>query len=152
MTDQTSELRNPYATPETTDSLGEAESKRVYGGIGRLAYFGFTLLAAIVYNVLLIGLGAVIGPQIGVLVIPMLIAYFGVLMWIVALRMKNTGYSMWWSLGMLVPILNIVVALRCIACPEGYAHHKTIDTAGKVIVGIFFLLLALAIVGLFLGS
>jgi len=35
-----------------------------------------------------------------------------------------------------VPILNIVVGIRLIAAPEGYAVHKTLDTPGKVIVGL----------------
>jgi uncharacterized membrane protein YhaH (DUF805 family) len=51
-------------------------------------------------------------------------------------RLKNLGYSGLWVLGLIVPLLNILVALRCLAAPEGYADHKTLDTPGKVIVGL----------------
>jgi uncharacterized membrane protein YhaH (DUF805 family) len=66
---------------------------------------------------------------------------------ILVLRFKNLGYSGWWVLGLIVPILNLVVAIRLIAAPEGYAVHKTLDTPGKVIVGLaigaFLLLMAI---------
>jgi hypothetical protein len=39
------------------------------------------------------------------------------------------------------------VAIRLVAAPEGYAVHKTLDTPGKVIVGLaigaFLLLMAI---------
>ena len=46
---------------------------------------------------------------------------------------------------MIVPIVNILVGVRYIACPEGYADHQTLDTAGKVIVGLFFAMIALVV-------
>ena len=46
---------------------------------------------------------------------------------------------------MFVPLLNIIVAVRCVAAPEGYADHKTLDTTGKIIVGIVIALIALLI-------
>ena len=73
-------------------------------------------------------------------------------LWIIAQRMVNTGYSPWWCVAIIVPILNILVVIRCIACPEGYADHRTLDTAGKVIVGLFFAMFALLIIGAFLAG
>jgi hypothetical protein len=52
-------------------------------------------------------------------------------------RLINVGLSKWWVPGLIVPLLNIWVAIQCIAAPEGYAQHKTLDTAGKVIIGLF---------------
>lgn len=45
----------------------------------------------------------------------------------------------------MVPLLNIFVGIRCIAYPEGYEDHKTLDTPAKVIIGIFVGLLVLVI-------
>lgn len=49
-------------------------------------------------------------------------------------RMINMGGRSWWALGMLVPVLNLLLLLRCIAAPEGYAKHKTLDPPGKVLL------------------
>jgi uncharacterized protein (DUF983 family) len=56
------------------------------------------------------------------------------------------GYSSWWCLGAFVPILNILIYFRCMACPEGYAYHKTLDTPAKIIAGIILSLMALGVV------
>ena len=66
-------------------------------------------------------------------------------------RCVNIGMNPWWCLGLIVPILNIFVGLRCIAYPEGYEHHKTLDTPAKVLIGLFlaafvFALFAIVIV------
>ncbi len=36
-----------------------------------------------------------------------------------ALRFRNQGASGWWAIGIVVPILNIYVAIRALAYPEG---------------------------------
>jgi len=143
---------NPFAAPTTLDAANPAALQRSYGGIGRLAYFGLTFLAGIVYNVVLLVLG-MIGAEAAVfLLIPLVLVYFGALLWIIAQRMVNTGYSPWWCVAIIVPILNILVVIRCIACPEGYADHRTLDTAGKIIVGLFFAMFALLIIGAILAA
>jgi uncharacterized membrane protein YhaH (DUF805 family) len=60
-------------------------------------------------------------------------------------RCKNLGMNPWWSLGLLVPILNIFIGLRCLAFPEGYEDHRTLDAPAKVVVGLFLALLSLII-------
>ena len=44
---------NPYqaTTLETSNPMPAMSAHRTYGGIGRLAYFGLSFLAGIVYNV-----------------------------------------------------------------------------------------------------
>ena len=70
-----------------------------------------------------------------VLVVSLVGMGFG--LWIAVQRLINVGLSGWWVLGLIVPILNIWVGFQCLAAPEGYAQHKTLDTAGKVIIGVF---------------
>ena len=53
---------------------------------------------------------------------------------------------------MFVPILNILVGVRALCCPEGYAHHKTLDTPAKVLIGIFIGLLVLVVLGTIISA
>ena len=116
------------APPIPTNTIQNKE----YGGIGRGVYFGWTF---------------------GLLVLQVLVP---MLMWplviigLIAggLRFKNIGYNPWAILLGMIPIVNIVVAYRCLACPAGYAQTKQSDKAMRVIswiYGIFVLLLILAI-------
>jgi len=59
-------------------------------------------------------------------------------------RLRNIGISgwwslLWWSLLILVPVANLLVAICCLMYPEGYQHTEKLDTAGKVLFwgGIF---------------
>jgi len=145
---------NPYAAPNVVVDNPKSEGyRKSYGGIGRLAYFGYTSLAAVVYQVLVMGLvsfagGA--GDNVLLLVLPILLAYLGVLMFVVAKRMINCGYSPWWCVGIIVPLVNILVGFRALCCPEGYADHKKLDTASKttigIIIGAFLLLVLFAVI------
>ena len=156
MSDQSDELRNPYATPESTQSLGDVEAQRVYGGIRRLPYFAFSVLSAIVFQAIAFALGfseeADPSTENAGLFLIVLGIFLAVTLWLVASRSINSGYSPWWCLGIFIPILNIIVGIRCLACPEGYAQHKTLDTAGKVIGIVFLAAMVLAFAGVFLVS
>ena len=132
--------QNPFAVPETFgETAVEVGSGKVYGGIGRLAYFGYSVLNSFVTNAISFAVGAA-GIAEAVIVIALLSLVASVI--IAVQRLKNLGYSGWWVLGLIVPILNILVAIRLLAAPAGYADHKTLDGPGKIIVGI--------IIGLFL--
>ena len=58
-------------------------------------------------------------------------------------RLHNLGMSGWWSLLLLVPILNILLTVRCSAFPEGYADHRQLDLAARVILGCILALLVI---------
>lgn len=133
---------NPFAAPATTEYATENSEGRTYGGIGRLAYFGFSFLINLVSGVLQY---AVAAGEMGWLFLIVSFIGLGFGIWIAVQRLINVGLSRWWVLGLIVPILNIWVAVQCIAAPEGYAQHKTLDTAGKVIIGVFLGLFVLLI-------
>ena len=136
--------QNPFSVPSTFgETAVEPITQQAYGGIGRLAYFGYSILNSIVSNLLVLALGAVLPPEaVAVaLIVPALSFVAGIV--IVVLRLKNMGYSGWWVLGLIVPILNLIVAVKLIAAPEGYAVNKTLDTPGKVIVGVMLGLIVL---------
>jgi len=145
-------LNNPYmVTKRTIESpiIGALD----YLGIGRVAYIVGTIIITIVFYALLVavafsmlksggdGAGAA-GVGMFVLVLLMIAAT----MYIGVKRVQNLGMSGWAVLWSLVPFMNIWIGWRMFACPAGYEDHRTLDTAGKVITGIWIGLFALAIV------
>ena len=133
---------NPFAATTTLEAANPVALQRSYGGIGRLAYVGLTVLVNIIFNVVLLLLVA----EDTVLFMPVVLVDFGANLWIIAQRITNTGYSRWWCVAIAVPFLNILLAFRLIACPEGYADHRTLDTAGKIMVGLFLAMFALFVI------
>jgi uncharacterized membrane protein YhaH (DUF805 family) len=61
-------------------------------------------------------------------------------------RLQNLGMSGWWSLLLLVPIANVLLNLRCLAFPAGYADHRTMDVASKRILASLVLLMGASVV------
>jgi len=140
-------MDNPYQSPLTDAvALPVDEPLREYGGIGRLAYVGYSFLAGIVGNVLgAIAAGTEVGPAVVVLAI---IASVGLTVFITVQRLKNIGYSGWWSVLLFVPLANIFLGLRCLICPAGYADTKRLDLAGKIITGIAVTVFLLFVAGI----
>jgi hypothetical protein len=138
--------RNPYTTPGA-ELIFEAPS--AWPGARRRGYiFGAVILP------FLIGIGLGIADSVGVIldpyvrialewVIPMVVGFYFTLQ-----RFPNLGMSRWWTLGYLVPILNVWVGYRQFACPAGYAIHKKLDGAG-IALAILYWLVVLALIGLF---
>ena len=136
-------LAAPMAPPEKPD--GMANFKGNYGGIGRGVYIGgqfliFSLLA-------LLGSAATNSSNSGdilftvaIVLIPPLFAQS---------RLKNIGMNPLWCLIMLIPIVGVLIHLRCLILPEGFADTKKMDTAGKVIMGILVALLLAFVVIMF---
>jgi len=132
---------NPYQNPyQATHELGQAPSysghSHSYRGIGRLVYFFGAMGISFAQNGLVFAIVATSGEQAGaVAAIPVMLLALAGTITVASLRMINQGSSGWWGIGITVPLLNIFVGLRCLICPEGYADHQTLDTAGKVIGG-----------------
>jgi hypothetical protein len=47
--------------------------------------------------------------------------------------------SGFWVLGLLVPLLNVWLGYRLLACPGGYAMRKKLDGAGKLVAVLYWL-------------
>ncbi len=137
---------NPYAAPATVAGGGLAVQN--YGGIGRLAYFGYSFLNSLVFN----GLATFLNDSAALLVIALSVI---VALGIGLMRLKNTGYSMALFLLIIVPFANIWLGLMLLCAPAGYADHKTMDSSGKIVMWVIFLpiilLIALGVLGFFLA-
>jgi len=145
-------MDNPYQSPLTDAvALPVDEPLREYGGIGRLAYVGYSFLAGVATNVLGMVAGAIgarnelLGPAVFAIG---LIAAVGMTIFITVQRLKNMGYSGWWSVLIFVPLANLLVGLRCLICPAGYADTKRLDSAGKIMTGIVVTVFLLFVAGI----
>jgi len=140
-------MENPYESPVATADDYPLPVEKEYGGIGRLAYVGGSIGIGILQNILQVV--AAQAEQALALILIFIASIAGTLV-LAAYRLKNIGSSPWWCLGLLVPLLNILIGLRCLLCPEGYADTKKLDTAGKIgagiILGLFVLLIVFVIV------
>lgn len=122
---------NPFSPPYEQLFLEEAPP-RSYGGIGRTAYAFLILASALVSMVL--G-AAFVRSQLLFVPIAVFVLFKGL---ITLLRLKNLGYSGVWVFAFLVPVLNVVVWVRCLVAPEGYADDRRLDDSA-----VFFLLFLL---------
>jgi uncharacterized membrane protein YhaH (DUF805 family) len=124
---------DPYVPPMGQFNRSEAVTNYGCPGIGRLMHFILTI---------------VIGGAGGALVFANIetpqnaIAIYIVMLILLCIcsiqRFRNTGASGFLWLFSLIPILNLWVSYRILACPEGYDSHKTLDLPGKIIAFVFF--------------
>lgn len=129
---------NPYAAPRSSVAprMSSKAGDKVYPGIGRLPYFLIYVGANIIIGLINYAGFPLAGSILGL----------GVIIYLMSQRLRNLGYSpliLLWFLAMFIPLVNFVVMLyfflvgvRCLACPEGYADHKTLDTPAKIIIGL----------------
>lgn len=53
-------------------------------------------------------------------------------------RFRNIGMSGWWLLGLAVPLLNLWLGYRLLACPAGYATLRKLDLPGKLVAFLYW--------------
>ncbi len=155
-------IDNPYHVSERTrNSVAQSrpDAPTEHPGYGRLRYFLSLFVTTIIFYAILFAVmfamfsnssasGAGAGVAMGILVLLVIFTsiYFGIQ------RLKNLGMSGWAMLWSLVPIMNIWITWRMVACPAGYEHHRELDTAAKVITGLWLGMLGLSIVGGIVGG
>jgi hypothetical protein len=109
------------AQPATTVT---AKSNR--GGMGRAACFLFSGLTFVASAICMLTI-----PLAMYAAVPLLITIFSA---IIFARLKNLGYSPWWTVGLLVPVVYPTLWVELLFAPAGYAHHRTLDLPGKLCV------------------
>lgn len=144
---------NPYLVTERTRATLEEPRRDMpveYPGYGRLRYFLSLTVAMVIFYVILFALifavfgtnGSSGGIATGMILIFLLM--FGAFVYIALQRLKNLGMSGWAFLWTFVPIMNLWIGWRLIACPPGYEGHRTLDTAAKVITGLWIGMMVLS--------
>jgi uncharacterized membrane protein YhaH (DUF805 family) len=64
-------------------------------------------------------------------------------------RFRNVGMTGWWFLGLLVPVLNLWLGYRLLACPAGYSARRKLDVPGKLVAVLYW---GVLIAGIGLGT
>jgi uncharacterized membrane protein YhaH (DUF805 family) len=155
-------INNPYHVSERTRNAvaqNRPDAPIEHAGYGRLRYFLSLFVTTIVFYGILFAIlfarfSSDVGPGAGLVIAMVLIflsligssLYFGVQ------RLRNLGMSGWAMLWSPVPFMNVWIAWRMIACPAGYEHHRALDTAGKVITGLWLGMVGLAVVANIIGA
>jgi hypothetical protein len=142
-------MENPDSSPQASvaPEATALQTPLHYGGIRRLPYLGIMIGLAIFQNVLLAGIASTDRTGGATLIVAILFMIISCIP--VYYRLKNIGMNPLWCLATLVPILNLLVGIRCLVFQEGYADTKKLDTAGKVITFIvlgLFVLVVIAVV------
>jgi len=138
-------ILNPYEAPKTPwgTHAPEIPVPRVYGGIGRLAFLGGSILINF-----LIGMMFAFTKDEGLQLIA-LIPFLIVGLLLVAYRMKNIGVSRWYLLLFLVPVINgfftLAISIYTLLAPEGYAQTRKLDKPVKIILWILLGFVVLSI-------
>lgn len=109
-------------------------------GIGRLYYFVAALFLALIMAFTDLAFDSAEpsrGSAYVLFVVPLLIEAGRIAIgWS---RFKNIGIPPAFSLLGLIPLINLIIGAACLALPENYAKHKTLDTAGKIVYGVIIL-------------
>lgn len=147
---------DPYAAglpPEADPFAGVLAGG--YGGTTRGRYFLWTVVVPIVLPALVGFLMPFVKPAVGDVAVQWISLGTMVFVWVASLwatlgRFPNLAMSRWWFLGLFLPLLNLWLGYRLFACPPGYALHKEMDTAGKVLAVVYWGLLLLGLAALVL--
>ncbi|WP_193212525.1 GYF domain-containing protein [Luteolibacter marinus] len=138
---------NPLEASDAFANTGVHEkaiiSKPVSAGTGRM---GYIMGAGVVPAVLMAGWQFVVPvlarytPEDLAVYLPMVVFPLAGLMVLVTLvkRFHNLGMTGWWFLGFAIPILNLWLGYRCLACPAGYADVKRLDGIGKFVAFLYW--------------
>jgi hypothetical protein len=138
-------VRTVTALPK--DLTAALASKQMHWpGVGRLALWLGLLLVPLLWNQLLGWskpmLVARLGSGLMAKVLPFeSLVPAGIVVWLVLLRLQNVGMSRGWAFLLMVPVVNLWIAYRCLVCPSGYAHHRKLDRVGVAVA--FAILIAI---------
>ncbi|MBE8232615.1 MAG: DUF805 domain-containing protein [Endozoicomonadaceae bacterium] len=117
----------------------QAESKH-YGGINRTGYVIWNLLFSvgqfivffILYKKGLIQNDMDFSDGYPLSFLIFLIVSLVIMLVLTALRLQNIGKNKWLTLLTLIPVVNILITLCCLVCPEGSQDSKKLDSAGII--------------------
>lgn len=115
-----------------------SELEHEYPGIGRLHYFlaQIGMVAAVVFVVM------VFGPESRVMSITGLVLLIASFV-LDVMRLKNVGLSQWFAFLRYVPFGKTLLGFGLLCAQTGWAETRRLDSAGKSILAVEIVLLAL---------
>ncbi|MCP5533619.1 MAG: DUF4339 domain-containing protein [Akkermansiaceae bacterium] len=120
-----------------TDAL--ASKDLVWPGVGRPGLWLGLLLLPVVFHRAFLLLSPRIASQWGGGVLDLVQTFAAIAPWLVVAllvvqRFTNLGMKKRRAALLLVPVLNLWIAFRCLFCPPGYAYHGKMDAAGVALM------------------
>ncbi len=139
-------MENPYRMPETAAEVAEVlpDDARQYGGIRRLPYWVSMFLTVVFRQIMLALLVGWLSYDAAGFISSL--AWYAVMLVPIYYRLKNIGSAPWYALFLFIPLLNLLLLIRCAMVPEGYAHTKKLDRAGYIMAILVLVALAAAAV------
>ena len=120
--------------------MSGVELEREYPGIGRLHYF----LAHIVMIAVVVFVVTVFGPDSGVMTVTALMLMVASFV-LDVLRLRNIGLSQWLAFLRYVPFGKTLLGFGLMCAQTGWIETRRLDRAGKSILMVELLLLALVL-------
>ncbi len=136
-------MHNPYQSPNAT-GLDRIAANSDRHGIDRPMYFVAMLVVVLVYGLFVVSMTNAVwdgtlepGLRRSLRTIYEWSDPFFMALTILPVRsrLRNIGASGWWSVGMLIPMLNLVTALFCLVPQRGYGRAGKLDVIGRFIGG-----------------
>jgi uncharacterized membrane protein YhaH (DUF805 family) len=139
---------DPYAPPAEIGVDSDALQHAAWPGARRRSYILMAMVVPIIWQfgfALAVPMAGVDGGAMALVFLAASLVVMVLAIWFGVQRLANVGMSRWWYLGNIVPILNLWIGYRMLACPAGYAYHKKLDGPGIALAILYWLFVALIV-------
>jgi hypothetical protein len=138
-------VSQPVSVTVRTPGVARSEGDSPWPGARRRSLLFALLIFPLVWQYALSAGGPFLTQRFGEVMMTRILPFAALVPLLVLIhfslkRLVNLGMSRWWSLAVFVPVLNLWLGHRCLACPTGYAHHKKMDGAGIMLAIVYWLL------------
>ena len=121
----------------------DRDPKQKHDGIGRLIFLAVPIGFSMVVVILAVLLMPRYDFEESTATLFVMVSYV-LVMWIATIfRLKNIGYSGWWSLALPVPALGLLLFFACLVLPTKYASTMKLDVAAKSCLALFLMLIVI---------
>ncbi len=135
---RTDERADPWQPPAGPLALEVAET---HPGLNRRTWVrstvAWTILWLIVTPILIAAAKPAVSPLLLSIAWGIVLTVFATVhLWFVSRRLLHVGYPPWFALMALLPGANLGIGFLCLIAPAGYARHRTLDRAGRILAGL----------------
>lgn len=120
-------MTNQAPDTETTVKTYEGFSRNTF-----LKYFLFVVALKAMFGIMMVSTEGKRTNEICILALALIVP---ILFYAVAQRLQNIGVQKKWFLLVLIPLLNLLLLIGCLVCPQGYWVTKKLDSTAKISMG-----------------